>query len=84
MDVWEAGLRDFWDGALFKELKEKGLFRDYRDLGFVFSTDGVQLFKIRKFDIWPLLLINLNLPPNERVKKWNLILCGTIPGKPNH
>ena len=69
IDVCEARLQGFWDGALFKELKEKALFRDYRDLSFVFSMDGVQLCKIHKFDIWPLLLINLNLPPNERVKK---------------
>ena len=80
---WAGGIRDYWDGMLHQEHKQQGFFRDYRDIGFLFSTDGVQLFKIGKFDIWPLLLINLNLPPSERVKKENLLLCGIIPGKRN-
>src|SRR5207248_2431163 len=60
-----------------------GLFQDLRDIAFAFSTDGVQLFKIGKFDIWPLLLVNLNLPPSKRVKRENLMLCGIIPGRRN-
>src|SRR5438046_156894 len=66
---------------LHQEHKQQGFFHNYHDIGFLFSTDDVQLFNIGKFDIWPLLLINLNLPPSEQVKKENLLLCGIIPGK---
>ena len=30
--------------------------------------------------MWPLLLINLNIPPSERFKEEHLILLGVIPG----
>lgn len=31
-----------------------------------FSTDGVQLFRRTQQKVWPILLLNLNLPPTER------------------
>lgn len=34
--------------------------------------------------IWPILLINLNLPPHERVKQENLICVGFIPDGAKH
>ena len=79
---WD-GVRDYWDGELHKELKSKGFFTDHRDIALAFSTDSLQLFNVGTDSVWPLLLINLNLKPDERYKKHNLLLCGVIPGPTN-
>jgi hypothetical protein len=76
---WE-GVRDYWDGLLYKEQKVEGLFEDEHDIGLAFSTDGLSLFNVRQFSVWPIILLNLNLPPQLRVKKENILLCGIIPG----
>src|SRR5215471_3343841 len=82
-DIPWDGVRDYWDGKLHKEHKSKGFFTDPRDIALAFSTDGLQLFKVGNDSVWPLLLINLNLKPNECFKKHNLLLCGIIPGPNN-
>ncbi|KAH8153286.1 uncharacterized protein LAJ45_02873 [Morchella importuna] len=62
--------RDYWDSLLFSTLKStRDIWTDHRDIG--------------QYDVWPLLLVNLNIPPAERVLKKNLILCGIIPGPGN-
>jgi hypothetical protein len=80
---------DIWTGKLLQDLKKRDedrgartpMFSQDTDLAFFFSTDGVKVFKSRRaFHIWPLLLINLNLPPAERVKRCNMILVGFVPG----
>lgn len=77
----EGLCEDFWNGDLFKKLRQKGVFITGTDVAFLFSTDGVRLFKTRSnFQIYPLLLINLNLPPSESVKQNNLLLSGVVPG----
>jgi hypothetical protein len=85
----EGKSADFWTGKLVQDLKKRDadsgartpMFSQDTDLAFFFSTDGVKVFKSRRaFHIWPLLLINLNLPPAERVKRCNMILVGFIPG----
>ena len=80
MDEWSDGLRDYWDGDLHREHKAQGFFADEHDIAFALSTDGLDLFKVGQFQVWPLLLVNLNLDPIVRVKKCNLIQCGIIPG----
>jgi hypothetical protein len=87
----DGKLADFWTGKLIEDLKKKDeqrgekvpMFSQDTDLAFFLSTDGVKVFKSRRafhIMIWPLLLINLNLPPTERVKRCNMILMGFIPG----
>jgi hypothetical protein len=77
---WNGGLRDYWDGALHQEHKEAGFFTDEHDIALAFSTDGLQLFKVGKGSVWPLLITIVNLRPDIRVKKQNLIVYGIIPG----
>jgi hypothetical protein len=85
----EGKSTDFWTGQLLQDLRKRDedrgartpMFSQDTDLAFFFSTDGVKVFKSRRaFHIWPLLLINLNLPPAERVKRCNMILVGFVPG----
>jgi hypothetical protein len=85
----EGKSADFWTGQLLQDLKKQDqdrganmpMFTQDTDIAFFFSTDGVKVFKSRRaFHIWPLLLINLNLPPAERVKRCNMILVGFVPG----
>jgi hypothetical protein len=77
---------DFWSADLMCELQEKDsaprpMFSQDTDIAFFLSSDGVKVFKSRRaFYIWPLLLINLNLPPDIRLKKSNMMLVGFIPG----
>lgn len=72
---------DFWTSGLYQSQKAQGLYADDTDIGFLFSTDGVRVFKTRSnYTVYPLLLLNLNLPPDERVKQRNMLLCGIIPG----
>lgn len=60
---------------------KKGLFKKTTDLGFVFTTDGVQVFKTKtRFSIWPMALECLNLAPEIRAKRQNLLCTGFIPG----
>jgi hypothetical protein len=76
---------DFWTGQLCRDLKEKkGLFSKLMDMGLSLSTDGVKVFKTRSaFNIWPLMLVNLNLPPSVRYRRKNLLIVGFIPGPRN-
>ena len=75
---------DFWSGKLFQDLKKKGLFASETDLAFALSSDGVKVFKSRRaFYIWPLILVCLNLPPQERFKRRNILVVGFIPGPNN-
>ncbi|ODQ54205.1 hypothetical protein SAICODRAFT_45375, partial [Saitoella complicata NRRL Y-17804] len=75
------GVRDFWDGHIYNKLRRTGrCFQDVRDMAFLLCTDGVQLVKIKTHGVWPILLINLNLPPDQRYKQENMILVGIIPG----
>lgn len=77
------GVRDYWDGRLHQEHKRRGFFKDPRDLALSVSADGVDLFNVGKYSIWPLVITSLNVDPRERVKKHNLMLCGIIPGPKN-
>ena len=65
---------------MYKELTEEGYFTDERDIALIGSTDGYQIFKQKTDDCWVIMFINANLPPNERVKKENLLISAIIPG----
>jgi hypothetical protein len=64
--VYEEGIRDVWDGEKLQNLKQKGFFNDERTVALHLSTDGVQLFRNSTQEVWPFLVLNLNLPPEER------------------
>jgi hypothetical protein len=71
---------DVFDGDAYMELCDQGFFSDERDVALGVSTDGFQIFRQRTNDCWPILIINYNIAPTERVKRENLLLYGIIPG----
>ncbi len=72
--------KDIFDGNIYKELLERNLFNDKRDVAFIVFCDGYQIFKQRTDDCWAFLIINNNLDPLIRVKKENLLISFLIPG----
>lgn len=74
--------RDFFDGDLFQNFhrQELGLFDDPRDIAFQLSLDGVQLTNLRHHEVIPVILCNINLPPEERYQAKNILPSMVIPG----
>ena len=73
-------LEDIFDGKIYKKLVNDSLFNDKRDIAFIASCDGYQIFKQKTDDCWPFLMINNNLDSFLRVKKENLLISFLIPG----
>src|SRR6266542_2797321 len=71
--------KDIFDGNIYKELLERNLFNDKRDVAFIVSCDGYQIFKQRTDDCWAFLIINNNFDPLIRVKKEKLLIPFLIP-----
>ena len=76
-------IADFFDGEIYKKIRSN--FTDERDVALSFSTDGFRPYKTKKTekdytapDLWPLIFINLNLPPDERIKFENIIIAGAL------
>jgi hypothetical protein len=83
MDSYKHGqLRDFWDGDLFRTYHHAklGLFKQPTDVGLQLSLDGVQLVRKKTHSVTPVILLNQNLPPSERVWIQNILLSTLIPG----
>lgn len=75
-------LRDIFDGRLYQDYHcgELGLFQNDSDIALHMSLDGVQLTRLRNFEITPIILINLNIPPEERYEEHNILTSMIIPG----
>ena len=71
---------DVFDGIQYKYLSQKGYFQDDHDIALLGSVDGYQIFKQKCDDCWIVLFINANLPPEQRVKKENLLITSIISG----
>ncbi|GES72716.1 transposase domain-containing protein [Rhizophagus clarus] len=71
---------DVFDGGRYQKLVEEGHFMDYRDIALIASLDGYNIFKQKTDDCWIILFINANIPPENRVKRNNLLIGALIPG----
>ena len=62
------------------------LFSDPWDIALGLSTNGFGPFKHCTKTLWPVILFNYNLPPDERFHKKNIISAGNIlgPKKPSN
>ncbi|XP_028518623.1 uncharacterized protein LOC110251203 [Exaiptasia diaphana] len=70
------GLGDIYDGALYRKHWESGFLRDYRNISFIYNTDGVPVFKSSKYSLWPIFLAINELPYKQRFSKDNMLLAG--------
>ena len=75
-------LEDYIFGRNYIALDGKKRFRS-DDVCLALSVDGKNLFKSNDFNVWPVLLFNLNLCPEERCKIKNMVPFGFIPGPNN-
>src|SRR6266496_4166808 len=73
-------LDDIFDRDIYKELLERNLFKNNRDIAFMISCDRYQIFKQKTDDCWAFLIINNNLDPLIKVKKKNLLISFLISG----
>lgn len=77
-------LTDVWSGKIYQILRKKGFFDGTNDLGFCAGFDGTKAFKTRKDRfVWPIILTCLNLPPEIRYKRKNVLVAGFVPGPKN-
>jgi hypothetical protein len=74
--------RDIWDGQLFRKYQHDKLrlFTRPTDIGLQLSLDGVQIIRKKTYSVTPVILLNLNLPPTERVRIHNILMSILIPG----
>nr|CAL10024.1 TPA: transposase domain-containing protein [Cryptococcus neoformans] len=86
-----SNIQDIFDGSMYRILLEKEIevdgrklgtkyFADDRDIALSFSSDGFCPFDNGSGTCWPLVLFNLNLPPEERVHTREILSVGLIPG----
>lgn len=87
----EGKVEDIFDGLVYKTLLETKVVvgdhpQDYTffsaetDIALGVATDGFSPFKNRKQTCWPIVVYNLNLPPDLRILFEHLICAGVIPG----
>lgn len=77
-------IEDIYDGQLYQEEIRNG-FLSNSNISFLWNSDGVPVFKSKKFSIWLLYLIINELPYKIRYKRENVILAGLWfgPDKPD-
>jgi hypothetical protein len=72
------------DGYAFKEIEEKWpVFKDEpRNVRLSLATDGVNPFgEIRSiYSVWPIFVINNNIPPWMSIKREHIMLTMIVPG----
>ncbi|KAJ2921645.1 hypothetical protein H1R20_g15449, partial [Candolleomyces eurysporus] len=73
---------DIYHGQDYLEAVDRG------DIGpsdsvLLFSMDGAQLYRDKKSDCWIYIWVLLDMPPEERYKKRNVLPGGVIPGPNN-
>jgi hypothetical protein len=77
----ERRYSDFADSEVhFNHHQHLGLFRDARDTAITISTDGAQLTMKKLSNVWLLIVVLLNLPPEMRYRAKNIIIPLAIPG----
>jgi len=81
---------DVFDGSIYKDLCDQNVvvdgqklhhkyFSDRCDVALGLSLDGCTLFNRGKNSAWPVILINLNLPPKIRTRLQWLLCYAVIP-----
>ncbi|KAJ2932101.1 hypothetical protein H1R20_g4984, partial [Candolleomyces eurysporus] len=87
----EAIIQDLYDGMIYNSLRSMYVniggteqphcfFEADTNIALGLATDDFAPFCNRKQTCWPILVYNLNLPPDEHFLMENLICVGVVPG----
>jgi hypothetical protein len=74
-----ASLSDWWAGNHFRSLQED-YFLSSRDIAIQICWDGFNVTRKTQYHAAPIIAIILNLPPEIRYRKENILLIAMIPG----
>ena len=70
-------ISDVWCADIMQSDRMRRLFEGSSDneraVALQFALDGVQTDKLRSNEVWPLICLNLNLPPSDRFKEDNIL-----------
>jgi len=69
------GFEDVYDGRLYKEI-ERNFSGPGKLLTLFWNTDGLQAYNSSSYSLWPWYFVILELPPEKRFRRENMILCG--------
>lgn len=73
-------IRDFHDGAIWKQQFVPHFGNSPRNMCFSVCVDGVRVAEQPNYEIWPITVSVLNFPPWLRAKRAAQWMCGIIPG----
>ena len=84
-------IRDIFNCSIYHDLLEKEVvvdgqaqghkyFSDPRDVALGISLDSVTYFTRRQHSVWPVILVNYNLPPKVHTCRNHILCYGVIPG----
>ena len=73
-------LRDFFDGPIFRKLMAQGCFSSNTCVAISDSTDGLQAWKQRGLEGWPIAATILHVDPSGRVQVVSQLIVGITPG----
>ena len=83
-------IEDMLDGSRYNEIDlefaydQENFFSaagHWMNVPYCLGYDGGEAFKVSKESIWPMVLMNMGLPPDMRVKHDNIIMLGFYIGK---
>lgn len=69
-------IEDIYDGQLYQEEVRSGFLSNCNNISFLWNSDGVPVFKSKKFSIWSFYLVINEFPYKIRNKRENVILAG--------
>ena len=84
-------IRDIFDCSVYQELLDQQVivdgqtqshtyFSDPCDVALGILLDGVTYFGRHQHSVWPVILVNYNLPPRVRTRHNHILCYGVIPG----
>jgi len=73
-------LRYGFDGTTFRKLYAQGYFSTNTGIVLSISTDGLQAWRLRGFEGWPIIGTILNVDPSSRIQIDSQLILGITPG----
>jgi len=72
----DGNIEDAFDGEIYHEQLQNGFLANAHNMGFMWYTDGISLYKSSNFSMWPIFLVSNELSYKERIRKENIIFAG--------